>query len=231
MMHASDSQSGGAPRKIWLPIVICCLLIAGVLGGVVAQVGTAAAAPLSWSIIPSPATGTLNSVSCTSSTFCIAVGTEIESWDGTAWTVVPSPSPSGSTGSGFYGVSCLSATNCTAVGYSYNGTDGSANYQTLIESWDGTAWSITPSPTPSGGGFVTSCCLLSQCYQLYGGGLLSQRNQRSDFDRVMGWNVLDDHTESQCEWEKLKRSERRVLCKRHRLHGGGAIRKMAGTTI
>ncbi len=150
-----------------MPILICCVLVAGVFSGLVAQVGTATAASLSWSIIPSPGTGTLNGVSCTSSTFCMAVGAEIESWDGTAWTVVPSPSPSGSTSSGFYGVSCLSSTNCTAVGYSYEGTDGSATYQTLIESWDGAAWTITPSPTPGGGGYVyllaVSCLSATNC--------------------------------------------------------------------
>jgi hypothetical protein len=43
------------------------------------------------------------------------------------------------------GVSCTSAINCVAVGYY---TNGSGVYQTLIETWDGTAWSITSSPDP-----------------------------------------------------------------------------------
>ncbi len=38
----------------------------------------------------------------------------IESWDGTSWSVVPSPNPA--TDDGLEGVSCVSATACTAVG-------------------------------------------------------------------------------------------------------------------
>ena len=70
----------------------------------------------------------------------------VESWNGSTWSVVPSPNPSGSTYIIFNGISCFSATNCTAVGFSINGN----TLQTLIESWDGTAWSITPSPNVSG---------------------------------------------------------------------------------
>ena len=59
-------------------------------------------------------------------TACTAVGvsgnssgvtsTLIESWNGTRWSVVPSPSP-GTGGNDLYGVSCVSATACTAVGF------------------------------------------------------------------------------------------------------------------
>jgi hypothetical protein len=107
-----------------------------------------------WSVVPSPNIGSasdqnyLSGVSCTSATACTAVGyhyngvfkTLIESWNGTSWSVVPSPSPGG-VNDGLYGVSCMSATACTAVG----GRLSSA-YRTLIESWDGTSWSVVPSP-------------------------------------------------------------------------------------
>ena len=93
----------------------------------------------------------------------MAAGAEIESWDGTAWTVVPSPSPTGSTSSGFSGVSCLSSTNCTAVGDSYNGS----TFQTLIESWGGSSWSIIASPNPSGSTnsflYGVSCVSAANC--------------------------------------------------------------------
>jgi len=67
----------------------------------------------------------------------------IESWNGTAWSVVPSPSPPAD--DFLNGVSCVSAISCTAVGF-YFGPEGST--QTLIESWDGGAWSVVPSPSP-----------------------------------------------------------------------------------
>jgi hypothetical protein len=60
------------------------------------------------------------------------------------WSVVPSPNP-GFNGSVLNGVSCVSAAACTAVG-SYHGSGG-----TVIESWNGTSWSVVPSPSPAGG--------------------------------------------------------------------------------
>jgi hypothetical protein len=126
-----------------------------------------------WAIVPSPnqAAGRLgvnylDGVSCVSASACTAVGfywtnsrrvpkTLIESWNGTAWTIVPSPSPG--TGSNYLSsVSCTSATACTAVG---NGTG------TLIESWNGSTWSVVPSPTPPGGAvlFSVSCPSVTAC--------------------------------------------------------------------
>ena len=63
--------------------------------------------------------------------------TLVESWNGSAWSIIPSPNPSGSVGSTFSGVSCLDSTACTAVGGT--NTDTGAG-QTLIE--DG------PAPSP-----------------------------------------------------------------------------------
>jgi hypothetical protein len=107
-----------------------------------------------WSVVPSPnqagTNNVLDSVSCVSASACIAVGggprALIESWDGTAWSVVPSLDP-GSVSDTLYGVSCVSATACTAVG-DYGNTGGTG--KTLIETWDGTAWSVVPSPNRAG---------------------------------------------------------------------------------
>jgi hypothetical protein len=64
-------------------------------------------------------------VSCPSRTSCTAVGSAVfpgpgpgplvENWNGTRWSVTPSPNPLIGTGS-FNAVSCTSATACTAVG-------------------------------------------------------------------------------------------------------------------
>jgi hypothetical protein len=70
----------------------------------------------------------------------------IEHWDGSSWSLVPSP-PASTTFSELLAVAAVSANDVWAVG------DYSApapTYQrTLIEHWDGTAWSIIPSPNAS----------------------------------------------------------------------------------
>src|SRR5438270_772422 len=92
-----------------------------------------------------------HAVSCTSATFCMAVGeyatsggaTLAERWNGKAWSVVASPNPASSTFSRLYGVSCTSPSNCIAVGSQYNATTKVA--KTLVEHWNGKAWTRVPS--------------------------------------------------------------------------------------
>ncbi len=117
----------------------------------------------------------LDAVSCTSTDFCMAVGsrngggqTLTEVWDGTAWSVVSSPTPSSNTvnpvppvpsppvagaivphGSPnkpdpLSGVSCTGPAFCVAVGE----TAGQSGDRALVEQWNGTGWTIVPSPTP-----------------------------------------------------------------------------------
>jgi len=107
----------------------------------------------------------LYSVSCTSTTFCVAVGygqdggpysparvntarTLVEQWNGTTWSMVASPSTPSGFGNFLYGVSCVGPTSCVAVGSAY--TDSSADtYVTLVLAWDGATWTIQPSPNPT----------------------------------------------------------------------------------
>jgi hypothetical protein len=128
----------------------------------------------SWSVVPSPNPGsggsTLSGVSCVSAAACTAVGTKtsgvnfvprtlIESWNGTSWSVVPSPSPG--SGDDLGGVSCVSAAACTAVGYYSIGS----GHKTLIESWDGTSWSVVPSPNVAPNDYLdgVSCASTAAC--------------------------------------------------------------------
>ena len=112
-----------------------------------------------WSVAASPnalatQSNNLNSISCTSSTNCVAVGsytngnvgqTLIETWNGSTWAVVSSPNTSPNQGNDLRGVSCATSTNCVAVGSYNNGSVG----QTLVETWDGSTWSIVASPNTS----------------------------------------------------------------------------------
>lgn len=68
-----------------------------------------------------------------------------ERWNGTSWSIVPSPTPPGVTGAGLSGVKTFSATDAWAVGSSF--TSIVAN-STLIQRWNGTSWSAVPSPNP-----------------------------------------------------------------------------------
>jgi hypothetical protein len=117
-----------------------------------------------WSSVPSPIPAdsfvALSGVACSSATNCFMVGsatgltssddtTLIERWNGAKWSIVPSPNPAGSPASDLDGVSCTSATNCFAVG-TYQPSDPTSS-ATLIERWNGSKWSIVPSPNPAGG--------------------------------------------------------------------------------
>ena len=97
----------------------------------------------SWTIVSSPNTSTtqdnnLFGVSCTSATFCMAIGqystgtsdqTLAVAWNGKTLKRVSSPNPG--TDSRLYGVRCTNATFCMSAGQYYNGTV----FQTLIEKW------------------------------------------------------------------------------------------------
>jgi hypothetical protein len=107
-----------------------------------------------WSAISSPnenSYDSLDGVSCTSSTTCVAVGsyfngsedqTLIERGNGTEWSVSASLNPSSA--DGLNAVSCTGSRSCVAVGWYDNELNGIE--QTLVESLNGTSWSVTSSP-------------------------------------------------------------------------------------
>jgi hypothetical protein len=119
-----------------------------------------------WKIVSSPNVGTgtygnqLNAVTVVSANDVWAVGfsphpsgtpqyirqTLIEHWDGSSWSVVPSPNPAGKTYVVLNGVDAVSARDVWAVGHS--GDPSSIPLQTLTMHWDGARWSIIPSPSP-----------------------------------------------------------------------------------
>jgi hypothetical protein len=150
-------------------ILVAGLCVASTLGAVVLPFGVAGAAPAQWSTTPSPgqagSDNTLNSVSCISTTSCVAVGsysngapskTLIESWDGSTWSISSSPNV-GSGPNRLNGVSCASSASCVAV--------GTESGQILVESWDGSTWSIvsTPGRGTANGFNGVSCVTATNC--------------------------------------------------------------------
>ncbi len=66
-----------------------------------------------------------------------------QTWNGTRWRWLSTPSISGTQHNALYAASCTSATFCVAVGaYSSNGT----SVQTLTAWWNCTRWKLVPSP-------------------------------------------------------------------------------------
>ncbi len=112
-----------------------------------------------WSIVsspnPDPNSNKLNAVAAISATDVWAVGqasasTLAEHWNGTSWSVVPTPNAPGTgTQSALLGVAAVASNDVWAVGFSANGNTSPA-YATLAEHWNGSAWSIVPTPSPSG---------------------------------------------------------------------------------
>ncbi len=109
---------------------------------------------------PNPGAGTsnyLNGVSALATNDVWAVGnyvngsnngqTLVEHWDGTAWSVMPSPNVGASTNE-LSALSALTINDVWAVGYFENGTAR----QALIEHWNGAVWSVIASPNPGAGG-------------------------------------------------------------------------------
>jgi hypothetical protein len=135
-----------------------------------------------WSIVASPnhSAGTnnnLSSVSCVSADDCWAVGSYtgaagngqalIERYTGSGWSIVSSPSPSGSTDAQLDGVTCVGAGDCWAVG-GYTSAAGAS--QTLIEQDTVAGWSIVSSATPAGGIELVSvtCASADDCWAVGG---------------------------------------------------------------
>ena len=119
----------------------------------------------SWSATSAVGTG-LSGVSCPRVKFCMAVGESTSGpvaleWNGITWSTISTPSVFG-THLGLSSVTCKSASApspdpslpnypywCVAVGSMYQVNDVNAS-QTLIERWNGSAWSIVSSPNRPG---------------------------------------------------------------------------------
>ncbi len=115
-----------------------------------------------WSIVPTVNPGTrhnrLFSVSAVSSNNVWAVGnydinavqffnsaTLAEHWNGTSWSKTTTQNPS--VGANLFGVTAVDSSNVWAVGQQFN--FGTHSWNTLIERYNGTSWSVVPSAASS----------------------------------------------------------------------------------
>jgi sugar lactone lactonase YvrE len=133
-----------------------------------------------WSVQSLPAlsevaNAMLEGVSCTSASFCMAVGFSeksggeksplVESLTGSNWTLGSAKTPEGSGNVvTLSGVSCASSGACTAVGY-YLTPCCFPNYRSLAERWNGQVWAVQPTANagPNEELVGVSCPSTQQC--------------------------------------------------------------------
>jgi hypothetical protein len=166
----------------------------------------------SWQTMPggTPSPGTyyasyLYGISCTSTTFCVAVGnvqtlsgnvTEpvIATFDGNSWTFQDLDVSTPNAGYILTGVSCPSTSRCIAVGRVGSGSDYS---NALVETFDGTTWTSTllanPGDYPSDiAGFTGVSCMDETDCIAVGFYSTDVNEDLQGFSEVMtskGWNV------------------------------------------
>ena len=125
-----------------------------------------------WSLVPSPSPGGdfnyFRAVAAPASNDVWAVGdystvgslhqTLIAHWDGSQWSVVPSPNP-GTNSNELAGVAAVGSNDVWAVGDYSNGSPDPLH--TLIVHWDGSQWSVVPSPDQGDGSFLFAVTALA----------------------------------------------------------------------
>src|SRR5271157_3835120 len=191
-------------------LALAASLLTIVIGAVgIATEAAGGASTSGWYVVTTPGTGAddifLGS-SCANATQCWTVGVSIENigsgssssfapivetWNGSTWTLAPTPPVPAGHGGGLFDVSCLSGSDCWAVGAAL-GVNGDGNPSgTLIENWDGSSWSIVPSPSPTGPGVAgallqgVSCTSASNCVAV---GSSTDDNGENLSDLILRWN-------------------------------------------
>jgi hypothetical protein len=170
-MHGHGQRT---TKTAWLRVGIAVLAVAAVVPvahGARSPARAATAVPRVAHIVIQPqrlATGALAGVAAVSAKDAWAVGTTsidfdtshghalIEHWNGSAWTVLPSPV---GPGSHLDAVAARSANDAWAVGSVSTGT---SNPRQLILRWDGHTWKRIASPTPGHGSTLNGVTELSR---------------------------------------------------------------------
>ena len=183
---------------VWLSIATAMSLV---LGGATigeARSGSGRTCGAAWTVAPQPAisgSGGLEDVAASSSTDAWAVGHRfdsvdhaghvlIEHHDGTMWTISPSTDGPAAVQSALSGVAARTASDAWAVG---SFTRANNLVRTLIEHWDGTAWTRVKSPNagqPAGGDLSGVAALAADDVWAVGG--YGQGGTRENAHRALG---------------------------------------------
>ena len=170
----------------------------------------------SWSSAATPDTGqafdAINSVTCADVTDCWAVGyagpnqgqfnflpgfipnvpgdrSLAEHWNGTTWSVVPTPQAPSPQGSYLSSITCTSASLCWAVGSTMD-VNGNPLH-TVVDRWNGSSWTTTPSPDAAASNLLTNvrCLSATACWATGVQGIQSGQNSGTMPDPfIESWN-------------------------------------------
>ncbi len=190
--------------------MVAATIFGTIVGGIGIGIvqGTAGAATSGWTIVATPGTGgddVVLGTACANAVQCWAVGASIqnigggqssfnpliETWNGASWALTATPAIPGDVGGGLFQVACVNGVDCWAVGAVLSNPQGGNPTGTLIEHWDGTSWSIVPSPNPTGSGVVgallqsVSCSSSSNCFAV---GYAADDNGENLSDVIEQWN-------------------------------------------
>jgi hypothetical protein len=198
-MEKSHGSTLGRRIALCLGAVIAALFI------LTSAVPTARASTNSgWNIITSPNTSASDSnilmgTTCTSAWNCWAVGGVIpagsnnnnnpqpnalvDHWNGSAWSLGPNAQPPGSQASLLWSVSCVTASDCWAVGAQEGATQ--QNPVLMAEQWNGSTWTVMPTPDIGGYLFSVTCTSASDCWAV-GNSVDAQKNPLNGV--ILQWN-------------------------------------------
>jgi hypothetical protein len=110
-------------------------------------------------------------------------------WNGSAWSVVPMPLNPSSNINAFYqlnGIQVNSPTDVWAVGES--SVVDSTTSSDLIEHWNGTAWSIVPSPSPGSGDSLTGVTTSNAANDVWAVGVTQPAGTTEAQTLTLNWN-------------------------------------------
>ncbi len=195
-MPRAGGQRRGRPFSLGAGAVVAVLVVLMTMVS-----GAAGASDSGWNIIPSPNTAPSESnllmgSTCTSAWSCLAVGgvfsslgnnsqpnAVVDTWNGSTWSVGPNVAPPGSQASLLWGVACVTSSDCWAVGAQK--PSNQPGPVILTEHWNGSAWSVVPTPATNGYLFSVACSTTSDCWAV-GSNLDSQTNPHNGI--IIHWN-------------------------------------------
>lgn len=165
------------PRLALASVTICGLALAGIIATPPRVGASVRARPTAgWKILGTPnlrlRDSGLVAESCPTASFCMAIGVSgdqvtaglVVTWNGRAWTVLPSPSASEGGSVVLDDVVCPSVDDCMVVG---DFSSSSGSLEPLVWIWGGTSWKSTPFPLRRGDKFGylggVSCASATSC--------------------------------------------------------------------
>jgi hypothetical protein len=166
LQHIPTFPAGAGLNAVSCTSPSACTAVGGSNSGTLAERWNGT----NWTILPAPnpagaVMSFLIGISCTSASNCIAAGAYFttssqsspalpltEQWNGHKWAILPTPHPAGSVQTFLGGISCTSPSACTATGEQHS---PSGIVHTIAEHWNGTTWTIQPTPNPPGTPFAS----------------------------------------------------------------------------